>query len=198
MHRIDRGVEADTVGNLLIARILERDAATDHDRNVCGVETMAVVRIQIDVGIWIAVARQKFFDSKSPGGVVRTDKHDVSNMLLDQLRPTQDEGAHQDFAQLAVGLHNRQQGFATQLDHLACPAHPRSHQCATAGEQVDLARELAGPVTGDDLLLRFTMQVRFANDSAPAYVRALQLELRFDQCKNHAGWSYQVDCVWQD
>ena len=49
----------------------------------------------------------------------RADQHDVAEAVGDQLDAAQDERAHQDLAQLGVGLHQRQQVAAIELDHLA-------------------------------------------------------------------------------
>ena len=53
------------------------------------------------------------------GAVVRSEQHDVADAVGDELDAAQDERAHQDLAQLGVGLHERQQALAVELDHLA-------------------------------------------------------------------------------
>ena len=60
-------------------------------------------------------------DAERAGGMARPDEHDVSDPVRDQLHPAQDEGPHEDLAELAVGLHERQQVVAIQLDHFARP-----------------------------------------------------------------------------
>ena len=97
----------------------------------------------------MAVARQELLDAQRSRAMVRADEHDVAEAVRDQLHPAQDEGAHDDLAQLAVGLHQRQQVLAIQLDHFtrctdACP-----DQRAPAGEHVDLAGELARSMDRD-------------------------------------------------
>ena len=60
----------------------------------------------------------------------RTGKHDIAESPRDQLDPSEDEGPHQDIAQLAVGLHKRKQLFAIDLDHFA--GLGRSYLCEPA------------------------------------------------------------------
>ena len=72
-----------------------------------------------------------------PASGVEPDQHDVAEPARDQLHAAQDEGAHQDLAQLAVGLHQRQQLLAVQLDHLARLRCTRAaNERAAAGEHV--------------------------------------------------------------
>ena len=119
------------VGDLLVARVAEhRVAAADQhrhvgDRDVEPIEQRLDVRIaiEIDVGVRVAVARQELLDAQRARRVRRSDEHDVAEAARDQLHPAQDEGAHQDLAELGVGLHERQQLVAIQLDHLARFAH---------------------------------------------------------------------------
>ena len=85
-----------------------------------------------------------------PGGMVRPDEHDVAEAVRDELHPPEDERPHEDLAQLGVGLHEREQVIAIELDHLARHAGARTHQRPAAREHVGLAGELARPMDGDD------------------------------------------------
>ena len=77
------------------------------------------VAVEIDVGVRMAVARQELLDAQRAGAMSRPNEHDIAEPVRDQLHPAQDEGPHDDLAELAVGLHERQQLFAIQLDHFA-------------------------------------------------------------------------------
>ena len=79
-------------------------------------------------------------------------EHDVAEPVRDQLHAAQDEGAHDDLAQLAVGLHQRQQVLAIQLDHLARLAGTRPDERAAAREHLDLAGELTRSMDRDQRL----------------------------------------------
>ena len=72
----------------------------------------------------MAVAREELPDPQRAGGVIRADEHDVAEPARDQLDAAQDERAHQDLAELGVGLHERQQLVAIELDHFARPRGP--------------------------------------------------------------------------
>ena len=56
--------------------------------------------------------------------------------------------------ELAVGLHERQQVFAIQLDHFARLAGARSDERGAARKHVDLAGELTGSMDRDERLAR--------------------------------------------
>ena len=55
--------------------------------------------------------------------------------LGDQLDAAQDERPHQDLAQLAVGLDERQELLAVELEHLATLNHANVHERRTARQQ---------------------------------------------------------------
>src|ERR1700736_2759213 len=73
----------------------------------------------------------------------RSDEHHVSESVRDHLHSAEDEGPHQDLAQLAVGLHQRQQLVAVDLDHLAGLAGDCAVERAPPRKRADLAGELS-------------------------------------------------------
>ena len=106
-------VEAEAVGDLRVGRIPQhRVAAADQHRNVGGVDVKPIeqllrvgIAIEIDVVERMAVARQELLDPQRAGAVRRADHDDVAEVARDQLEAAKDERAHQDLAQLGVGLH---------------------------------------------------------------------------------------------
>ena len=76
-------------------------------------------------------------------------QHDISQPVRNQLHAAEDERPHDDLAELAVGLHERQQAFAIELDHFAGLDRPCPHERAAAGEHVGFAGELARSVCDD-------------------------------------------------
>jgi len=60
----------------------------------------------------------------------------IPETVRDQLQPAQDEGPHKQFADLGVGLHQREQLIAADLDRLARLGHARS-QAAIGGLRAD-------------------------------------------------------------
>ena len=100
----------------------------------------------------VPVAREELLDPQRPGRVVRADQDHVAQASCDQLHAAQDEGAHQDLAQLGVALDETRQSIARQLDQLAAFPHPRLDQGPAARDHVHLAGELARAVDGDQRL----------------------------------------------
>ena len=91
------------------------------------------------------VASEKLLDPQRAGTVDRADHDDVAESLGQELDAPQDEGAHEDLAQLGVRLDEGQQARVVQLDDFAGLAHPRLHERRPPGQQVDLPGELSRP-----------------------------------------------------
>src|SRR2546427_2409903 len=90
------------------------------------------------------VSREELTDPERPLAMTRPEEHDVADSAGDQLHPSQDEGAHEDFAQLAVGLDERQQVVATDLDDLTDRSCPDLGEPAAARQHGDFARKHPG------------------------------------------------------
>jgi hypothetical protein len=86
--------------------------------------------------------------------MIRPDNDDISESLRNQLHSADNEGPHDDLADLAVGLHQRHQVFAIQLDHFARLTGARSGEHGTARKHVDFAGELTRSVYRDKPLGR--------------------------------------------
>jgi hypothetical protein len=69
--------------------------------------------------------------------------------VRNHLHPSQNEGAHDDLAELGIGLDQSQQVFVIELDHLARLADAYSGHRPAAGQHVDFARKLARAVHDD-------------------------------------------------
>ena len=98
----------------------------------------------------MTVPRQELFDAERSRAMTRSDKHDISESVRNQLHPAKDEGPHEQFAQLAVGLHERHQVFAIELNDFTRLGGARPDKRAAAGEHVDLTGELTGSMDGDE------------------------------------------------
>lgn len=79
----------------------------------------------------------------------RADHDDVAEVVGDERHAPEDERAHENAAQLRIGLDQREQFVAVELDDLARLADPHPRQRAPAGEHVAFAGELTWAV-GDD------------------------------------------------
>jgi hypothetical protein len=119
-------VKAETVGHLLVARISQHQlVAADQHRYLTGGDVEAIQQLlyvwipfEVYVGVGMAIAHQELFDPQCPGGMGGADEHHVSQAGRHKLHPAQDEGTQQDLAELGIGLHQRQQLCAIQLDRL--------------------------------------------------------------------------------
>jgi hypothetical protein len=112
----------------------------------------AGIAIEIDVGVRMAVAGQELFDSKGVRIVARSDEHGIAEPVGDQLHAAEDEGSHEDVAQLAGGLHQRQQIPAGDLDDFARLARAHAEEPPAAGEHIGFAGELTPSMDGHQLL----------------------------------------------
>src|SRR5206468_886785 len=84
----------------------------------------------------------------------RAQEDDVSVTARNQLNAAENECAHEDVAQFAVGLHEHQQLFALNLNHLAGLACTYSHQSPAAGQHAGFTSELARTKRSDDMFAR--------------------------------------------
>ena len=155
---IEGVVEAQTVGDLRVARIAQHGvAATDHHGDVVGRHAEPVeqllgvgVTIEVDVVERLAVASQKLPNAQRARAVRRANHDDVADVVGDKLAAAQDERPHEDLAQLGVGLDEREQLLASELDDFAGLADAHLRDRPAAREEVRLARELARPMRDDD------------------------------------------------
>src|SRR4030095_8837966 len=101
---IDRVVEAETLGNLLIGGIPKDGiaAADQHgdvgDGNVKTIQQLlnVLVAVEIDVRVRVPVACQELLDPKAARRMARPDEYDVTPLVRNQLHPSQDERTHED------------------------------------------------------------------------------------------------------
>ncbi len=127
MRAIDGVVEAETIGDLPVARIAQHGvAAANQHRDVGGADVKPIeqllgvgIAIEIDVVMRMPVAGQEVLHPQRAGAMDRADHHHIAEAAGNQLAAPQDKRAHQDLAQLGVGLHQAEHRIAVQLDHLA-------------------------------------------------------------------------------
>src|SRR5207245_4905790 len=75
--------------------------------------------VQVEHRLGMPVAGEELADAERPLAMRGPQDHDIAHAAGDQFQPTQDEGAHEEGAQLTVGLDERQQAVATDLDDVA-------------------------------------------------------------------------------
>ena len=77
------------------------------------------------------------------------DEDQAAVAVGDERHSPQDEGAHEDLAELEVPLHEHAQMLAIDDDDRSVAESPAANEGATRGQHVDLAREFPGTVDGD-------------------------------------------------
>ena len=107
------------------------------------------ILFQVDVRVWMAIARQELFDAKGVGRIAGTNERYITDSLRQQLRPAKNEGAHQDFAELSVGLHKGDDFVPSNFDNFSIL--PRTNTCdrTASRKRVEFASELAWPEDPD-------------------------------------------------
>ena len=100
------------------------------------------VAVEVDELVRMAVPRQEFLHAQRAGAMRRAGHDDVAEAAGDERAAPEDEGPHEDLAQLGVGLHEREELLPIELDHLAGVADAQARQRAAPGEHVALAGEL--------------------------------------------------------
>src|SRR5207249_5054098 len=118
------------------------------------VEQLLRVRIpiKIDEVERMPVPRQELPNPERSGVVRGSDDHDPAHVAREQLETTQNEGAHQDLAQLRIGLHQRQQLLATESNHFAWFADAQPRHRRPTRKQVCFSREALGAMAYDERL----------------------------------------------
>src|SRR5262245_37048305 len=128
--------------------------AYDHrdvvDPDVKAIEEHLNARVGFDVliGEGLAVTAEKLADLLGTAGVARAEQDHVLAVLRDERHPPEDEGAHQDLAELRVSFHEITQSVSLDRDDRAVASDARAHQAAPGREHVDLAGELPRLVHG--------------------------------------------------
>ena len=160
MRRIDGVVEAEALGDLLVARIPQHAvAAADQHGHIGRAHMKAVeqilrvgVTIEIDVVVRMAVACQKLLHPQRACTMRRANQDDIPEAACYQLAAAEDERPHEDLAQFGIGLNEGKQLFAIELRVLPRDADARAGQRPAAGNHVAFAGELPGPVCHDQRL----------------------------------------------
>src|SRR5579863_3096184 len=106
-------IKPKTIRNLAIRGITQnRMAATDKHWSVRGGDTEMSknafdvgIAFQVDVRVWVSIARQEFFDAQCVGGMTGADQRGVSETLCQQLNAPRNERTHHDVAQLCIRLY---------------------------------------------------------------------------------------------
>src|SRR5207237_2907367 len=123
---VQLGIEAKAIRDLAIRRIPQNDASPAdqygdvRNRKFEMVEEVlsAFVVIRIEEGVWMEIPRQKLLDANCVRRMIGSDEQHVSAPALEELRPAEEKCAHDHFAQLRIGLHQRDELLPLHLDDL--------------------------------------------------------------------------------
>src|SRR5207249_11723889 len=134
-------------------------AARNDDGYVGGTDVEAIeqllnagIAVQVENAVGMPVACEELTNAERPLPTLRSENHDVADAAGDQLHAPQHEGAHEDRAQLAVGLDEGQQLVATDFDDFAVRSRPDLGEPPAARQHGRLAGKHPGAERDDDLL----------------------------------------------
>ena len=149
---VEQRIDAERFSDCGVAWIPEDlVAAADDDGNVLEPDMKSVeqrlhlgVALDLEVGVGVAIAGEKLPQPQRVGRMARPEKHHVGVFIGYQCNPTQDERAHEQLAQLRVGLHDLPQFVGVECGYGAALADANARQGNTAFQGTHLAAEVAG------------------------------------------------------
>src|SRR5207244_10557722 len=95
----------------------------------------AGIAVQVEHRVRMPVAGEELADAERALAMRRPEDDYVADAAGDQLHAPQDEGAHEDRAQLTVGLDERPQVVASDLDDRAVHSRPDLGEPAAARQR---------------------------------------------------------------
>jgi hypothetical protein len=124
---------------------------TDQHRHVVDADVEPIehlldlgVPIEIQIRVRMAVSAEELLDAKCSRRMSRPNQDRISQPLRDELDSPQQERAHQDFTELGIRLHERQDAFAIDFNDVSGAPRSNPKQRSSAGNHVDLSGELTG------------------------------------------------------
>ncbi len=155
----DRFDQAQRLGESGRRRIAQYTMARGNDdrqigrRQLQGGHEAFGVGIGFDVqsAVRVAVARQETFETQRVGGMHRADQQRPAMRLADQGDAPQDEGAHDDLADIRLAGHQSPKLAVPDADDGAGAAHPSGDDHLAIVEHVQLTGELPGAHRREDL-----------------------------------------------
>ena len=134
-------------------------AVADDHRNLFGPDLEAVqkflgrlVGIEIDVGVRMSVPAEEFAQAEGLRGVAGTHQDEVAEALPDEGQAAQNEGPHENLAQLGVRAMRARRPSALSSRNSPAAGDAAAHEGTLPGDHGHLAGELAGVVGSDGAL----------------------------------------------
>src|SRR5258708_29152853 len=110
------------------------------------------IAVEIDERRWMGIAREELANLERARRKHRTEDQDIAEALVEEHGSSEDEGTHQDRAQIRVGLDEGEQPVSRHLDHLAWRRRANGGERPASSEHVELAAERARVIRRDELL----------------------------------------------
>ena len=202
------GVEPEASRQFLNRRTTQHCAVVaDDDRNLFhrDVKTIeqflsAGIGIEIDISVRMSVAGKKLAQTQGLGGVARAHQNNVSLPPIDQRNPPQNEGTHENFAELLISGDQSSQIIAAHFQKFASLSHAAPRQARPARDHRDFPGELARPMLDDQALalqtrlhdFQASRQQHEKRDIAVARLKQNVADFHFP---NFAGGTNTIDLV---
>src|SRR5258707_11325279 len=110
------------------------------------------IAVEIDERRWMGIAREELANLERARRIHRTEDQDIAEALVEEHGSPEDECAHEDRAQVRVGLDEGEQPVSRHLDHLALRHRPNGGERPASRKHVELPAERAQVIGRDDLL----------------------------------------------
>ena len=112
----------------------------------------AIVTIEIYGRVRMAVSGQEILDPKRPCAMIRSDQHNVSEAVRDNLDSAEDESPHENVAEFAIRLYQSHQVFAIDIEHFSRLTCAYLHKTTPAREHGDFTGEHTRFKNGNEIL----------------------------------------------
>src|SRR5438876_5743488 len=109
------------------------------------------IAVEIDERRRMGIAREELANLERARRKHRAEDQDIAEALVEEHGSAEDEGTHQDRAQLRVGLDEGEQPVSRHLDHLAWRRRANGGERAASSEHIKLAGERAPTIRRDEL-----------------------------------------------
>src|SRR5260221_8411474 len=110
------------------------------------------IAVEIDECRWMGVAREEFANLERARRIHGTEDQDIAEALVEEHGSPEDEGTHEDRAEVRVGLDEGEQPVSPHLDHLAWRRGPNGGERPASSKHIELAAERARVIRRDELL----------------------------------------------
>src|SRR5258707_10968809 len=101
------------------------------------------IAVEIDERRWMGIPREELANLERARRIHGPEDQDIAEALVKEHGSPEDEGAHEDRAEVRVGLDEGEQPLSPHLDHLAWRRGPNGGEGPASGKHIELAAERA-------------------------------------------------------